>query len=154
MLLKPRHFLLSFSIGLLLSVVLYSYYRIQALPLAQVARQREAQRPSPEVQLLTYYRDFPDRYIRVSKESWLYERKSRTAYHFFTLRNIATVAYHAIEIRLSYQASGGKAIRTETIKLAGPLAPGKTLDVRDVAVKNVPAACENVVVTVAKALIY
>ncbi len=154
MLLKPRHFLLSGSVGLLLSVILFSYYRIGALPVEQVARQRAAQRPSPEAQLLSYYHDFPDRYIRVSKENWQYEQKSRTAYHSFTLRNVATVAYHSIEVLLKYQTAGGKTLRSQVVKVAGPLAPGKSLVVGNVVVKNVPADCDSVVVTVSKALIY
>jgi hypothetical protein len=154
MLLKPRHFLVSGGLGLLLSVILFSYFRIPPLPLDAVEQRRLAQKPSPQAQLLAYYRDYPDRYIRISKESWRYLQGTRTAYHSFTLRNIATVPYNAIEVRLSYQDSDGKTLQTQTVKIPGVLAAGGTMEVKDIAVKRVPAASERVLVGLARALIY
>jgi hypothetical protein len=153
MLLKPRNFLLSGGIGLVLSVILFSYYRIPLLPPGAIEQRRSAQKLSPEAQLLEYYRDYPDRYIRVSKESWRYAQSSRTAYHYFTLRNTATLAYCAIEVRLSYQHASGKTLQTQTVKIPGVLQALGTMEVRDIKVKNVPAASERVLIEVAKALI-
>jgi len=153
MLLKPRYFLISFGLGLLLSVILFSYYRIPILPADLVEQRRLAQKPSPEAQLLNYYREFPDRYIRISKETWKYDQDSHSAYHSFFLKNTAGVAYSAIEVNFSYQGSGGKTLYTQTAKIPGPLAAYGTMEVKKIVVKHVPAASESVLIAVAKAVI-
>jgi len=153
MFLKPRHFLISGGLGLLLSVILFSYYRIPLLPLDLMEQRRQSQKLSPEAQLLTYYREYPDRYIRISKETWRYDQSSRSAFHSFTLKNTAGVAYSSIEVRFSYLGSGGKTLHTQTVKIPGTLAPYGTMEAKKITVKHVPAASESVLIGVASALI-
>jgi hypothetical protein len=153
MLLKPRYFLVSCGLGILLSVILFSYYRVPILPPDLVEQRRLAQKPSPEAQLLSYYREYPDRYLRVSKETWQYDQSSHTAFHSFTLKNTAGVAYSAIEVNFSYQGSGGKTLYTQTVKIPGSVAPYGTMEVKKIVVKHVPAAGESVLISVVKALI-
>ncbi len=113
----------------------------------------QSRRVDPQAQLLQYYRQYPDRYIRVSKESWKYEEKSRIALHSFTLRNTATVGYCEIEISFVYQASGGKTLHTEHVKLPDLLGALRTIDVNQLKVQKVPRGAETAIVRVAKALI-
>jgi hypothetical protein len=153
MLLKPRYFLVSCGLGILLSVILFSYYAVPILPPDLIEQRRQSQKLSPEAQLLIYYRQYPDRYIRVSKESWQYDQSSRSAFHSFTLKNTAGVAYYAIEVLVSYQRSDGKILYTQAVKIPGTLAPYGTLEVKKITVKHVPAASESVLIGVAKALI-
>ncbi len=153
MFLKPRYFLISGAVGVVLSAILYSYCRVPSLPTDQVAQMRAARRLSPQEQILQYYRDYPDRYIRVSRESWKYEENSRKAFHTFTLRNTATVPYHDIEVSFTYQGTGGKTLMTHTVKIAGALAPLETREIKGIEVKKVPTASRSVLVVVARALI-
>lgn len=153
MFLKPRYFFISGGVGLLLSVILFSYYRIPSLPADAVEQRRTAQRLSPQEQILNYYRDYPERYMRVFKETWQYDPRSGRSFHSFSLRNSATVSYHAIEMTLSYQASG-KTVYIQTVKIPGVIAPGGTMEVKKLEVKRVPAASQNVLITVSKALVY
>ena len=150
---KPQYFLISGGLGLLLSVILFSYYRIPSLPADYVEQQRQLQRLSPQEQILQYYREYPERYIRVFKETWTYERTSKRSFHSFSLRNSATVSYHAIEMSFTYQA-GGKTLQTQTLKIPGVLAPGATMEVNKIEVKGVPAASQSVLIVVTKASIY
>ncbi len=153
MFLKPRYFLISGGAGLLLSVILFSFYRIPSLPAGAVEQKRAAQKLSPQEQILQYYRDYPERYIRVFKETWLYDQNSGRSFHSFSLRNSATVSYHAIEVSLSYQA-GGKTLLVQTVKIPGILSPGGTMEVKKIEVKRVPAASQSVLIAVSKALVY
>lgn len=153
MLMKPRYFLISGGLGLLLSVILFSYYRIPSLPADSIEQRRLSQKLSPQEQILQYYREYPERYIRVFKETWQYDLASKKSFHSFSLRNSATVSYHAIEVSLSYQA-GGKTLQTQTVKIPGVLAPGGTMEVKKIEVKGVPAASQTVLIVVTKALVY
>ncbi len=153
MFMKPRYFFISGGVGLLLSVILFSYYRIPSLPTDTVEQRRAAQKLSPQEQILKYYRDYPERYMRVFKETWQYDPQSGRSFHSFSLRNSATVSYHAIEMTLSYQA-GGKTVYVQTVKIPGVIAPGGTMEVKRFEVKRVPAASQNVLITVSKALVY
>ncbi|HYK90826.1 MAG TPA: hypothetical protein VE398_18780 [Acidobacteriota bacterium] len=153
MFLKPRYFFISGGLGLLLSVILFSYYRTPSLPVDAVEQRRAAQKLSPQEQILQYYKEYPERYIRVFKETWQYDPNSNRSFHSFSLRNSATVYYHAIEVSFSYQA-GGKSVYTQTVKVPGVLAPGGTMDVKKIEVRRVPASSQSVLITVSKALIY
>ncbi len=153
MFLKPRYFFISGGIGLLLSVILFSYYRIPSLPADAVEQRRIVQKLSPEQQILQYYRDYPERYMRVFKETWQYDPRSGRSFHSFSLRNSATVSYHAIEMTLSYQ-TGDKTLYVKTVKIPGVIAPGGTMQVKNLEVKHVPAASQSVLIVVSKALIY
>lgn len=150
---NPRYLPISFGIGLILSVILFSYYRIPPLPPDLVTQKRQARMLTPQEQILQYYREYPERYIRVFDETWLYDVNTGKSFHSFSLRNTATVSYHSIEVTFSYQA-GGKSLLTKTVKVPGVLAPGGTMRVKKIEVKQVPAASRSVLIGVSKALIY
>jgi hypothetical protein len=142
-----------FLAGALLTLAYKAVMWVPPLPTESVAQTRLAKRPDPQAQLLGYYRDYPDRYLRIADETWSYNPVLRTAFHSFTLRNIATVAYGDIEITFSYQASTGKALLTRTVKVKGPLSAFTNLDIKKMKVTGVPDATKSVVTTVTKALV-
>jgi hypothetical protein len=119
-----------------------------------VAQRSPSRKPDPQQQLLEYYRQYPDRYIRISKESWVFARQTREAFHSFTLTSLAGIGYSEIEIQIAYQNSEGKSLQTQKLKLAGFLAPFGTMQVKQLRVKKVPAACDKVVLTVTEAVMY
>jgi len=139
--------------GALLVLAYKAAMRIPPLPLESVAQSRQMKKPDPQAQLMEYYRQYPDRYLRIANETWAYDPVSRIAFHSFTIRNIATVAYDAIEVNFSYQASTGKVLLTRTVKIAGPLAAFTTMDIKRMKVTGVPVTTKTVVTTVAKALV-
>jgi hypothetical protein len=139
--------------GALLVLTYKAAMRIPPLPVESVAQTRLPKKPDRQAQLQGYYRQYPDRYLRISNETWTYDPVSRNAFHFFTIRNIATVAYEAIEITFSYQTSTGKVLLTRTVKMAGPLAASATMDIKRMKVTGVPVATKSVVTTVATALV-
>ncbi|NWG13438.1 MAG: hypothetical protein HXY20_07900 [Acidobacteria bacterium] len=118
-----------------------------------VSQSWQLRRLDPQTQLLEYYRQYPDRYIRVSKESWKYEERSRTALHSFTLRNTASVRYCDVELSFNYLTPGGKVLHIEQVKLPNPLEALRSVDIFQLKVKKVPGGAETAVVRVAKALI-
>ncbi len=150
MFMKPRYFLVSGGVGLLLSVILFSYYRIPNLPADYIEQKRQSQKLSPQEQILQYYREYPDRYIRVFKVTWQYEQFSKKSFHSFSLRNSATVPYQEIEVSISYQADG-KTLQTQNVKIPGVLGPGGTMEVKKIEVKGVPSASQDALITVSKA---
>jgi hypothetical protein len=115
---------------------------------------RPPRRPDPQVQVLNNYRRYPDRYIRISDETWKYDEPSHTASHSFTLKNIAGVAYSEIEIRLNYLSTGGKSLQSRSLKIPGILAAYQTRKIKDMKVRNVPTKSDQVLVTISKALIH
>ncbi len=123
------------------------------VPVVSASQSRKPRGVDPQAQILQYYRQYPDRYIRVSKESWKYEDKSRVALHSFTLRNTATVGYCEIEISIVYQTSSEKTLHTEHVKLPDILGALRTIDVNQLKVQKVPRGAETAVVRVTKALI-
>jgi hypothetical protein len=150
---RPRYLLISLGFGSILSIILFSYYRVPPLPPEAVEQNRLSRKLSPQEQILQYYREYPERYIRVFKETWQYDQNSGKSFHSFSLRNSATVPYHEIEVRLTYQASG-KTLLTKTVKVPGVLAPGGTMEVKKIEVKQVPSASQSVLIVVAKASVY
>jgi len=115
-------------------------------------------KPDPATQLLDYYRKYPDRYIRISEESWKLDLSTRvggalSAVHSLTLKNIARATYHAIEVRFSYQTSSGKELFARSAKIEGELGPLTTRKIT-VRVAGVPQAAEKVVTSVVKAELY
>ena len=114
---------------------------------------RPPHKVDPQTQILQYYRQYPDRYILVSNETWRYDEYSRTATHTFTLRNTATVHYCEIEVSLAYQTAAGKVLQTTVAKVPGSVNGLGKLEVRGLKAKKVPAGAETVVVRVTKALI-
>ena len=118
------------------------------------AQTRLPRRPDPQTQLLDNYRRYPDRYIRISNETWKYSEGSRSALHSFTVKNSAGVAYSAIEIRLNYLDSNGKALVSRTLKIPGNLAAYEVRKIKEMKVRDVPAGSDQVILTVTKAMIY
>ena len=123
------------------------------IPVARCAQRHPPQKVDASAQILEYYRKYPDRYVRISDESWQYSEKSRVAYHSFTLRNSATIPYSAIEVRISYQTPSGKELKAELVKVEGVLPALGRLAVRELKVKQVPPAAK-IIMTVAAAAIH
>ena len=150
---RTFHLMLLLDAVVLLGAILFSAYTISTRiqPLGRIEQRRKI---DPGAQILQYYRQYPERYIRISKETWKYDPNSSTASHALTLTNGATVPYHLIDLRFSYETAKGKVLYTQIVTLPGILAAGATTDVKKINVKNVPDRAETVVVTVAKALVY
>ncbi len=123
-------------------------------PWAMTAQRRVPRRPTAEEVLQDYYRQYPDRYIRVSKESWHYDEKSHAATHSFILTNTANATYSDMQVRFTYQTGKGKTLYTQTLSVQGTLSPYKTLAVKGMKVKDVPVSAEIVLVVIAKASVH
>jgi len=89
------------------------------------------------LRLLQFYSRYPERYLRIAKESWKYEKKSQAAFHSFTLINTAAVPYQDIQVRISYQTAAGKVVNEQTIKIPGIIGPSTTLQLNQLRVKGV-----------------
>jgi hypothetical protein len=155
--LKAPRWLLILEAVLLSAALMFLAYkaatRVLPLPLEAVEQARRINKPDPQAQLLEYYRQYPDRYLRISDEKWAYNPATQTAIHSFTLRNIALAAYAAIEVNLSYESASGKVLLSRTIKIEGPIAASATMEIKNKKVAGVPATAKNVVTTVAKAAV-
>ena len=150
---KTRRLILILDAVVLLGAILFAAYKIstRVLALGPIQQKRKI---DPSAQILEYYRQYPERYIRIASESWQYDQGSHTATHFLTLKNSATVPYSSIEIRFNYTSSAGKILQTETVKIPGVLGALGTMEVKKVKVKNIRAAAVTVVTNVAKASVY
>jgi hypothetical protein len=114
----------------------------------------ESKRPSPKSAaptILDYYRQYPDRYIRVEDESWVLNRGAQSALHSFTLRNLATVAYNGIEIRITYESAAGQELLTRDIPIPEPVPAQGSVRLEGIKLNGVPLASKTAVVTVARA---
>ena len=132
----------------LLSVILL----MAAAPALPRIDQRPLPGPSPSDQLFGYYRRYPERYLRISEQSWKYDPRRRSAAHSFTLSNVATVPYYYIQVRFTYQDSSGKTLQSKVVQvLEGIAALGKKR-IR-AGVKGVPKEAEQVVVSIESARI-
>jgi hypothetical protein len=120
---------------------------------ASAQQKQMPRRPDPKVLLLNNYRRYPDRYIRILEESWKYDALGQTASHSFTLRNSAATVFSDIEISFTYLSSEGKVVHSQTVKIPGSLAPYEVRRIKDFKIKKVPAASDQAVLAVAKALI-
>jgi hypothetical protein len=152
----PRWLLLLEAVLLLGALIILAYKaatRVLPLPTEKVEQGRRQGRPDPQTQLLQYYFKYPDRYLRIANEHWQFNPVSRMAYHSFTIRNIATLAYTDIEVTLTYEGSDGKILLASTRKIPGVIAAFKTLEVKQIKVPGVPKAAANAVITIAKAVI-
>ncbi len=114
---------------------------------------RPLRKQDPQTQLLNNYRKFPDRYIRVSGESWKYDDGARIAFHSFTLKNIAGAAYSGIEIRARYLDADGKAVHSQVLKIPGVLAPYQSKKYKELKVRNVPPAADQALLAIINASI-
>jgi len=155
----PR-WLLVFYIALLSGAVLLLVYkalmRVSPLPLPAVeaaAQARQTKAPDRQTQLLTNYRQYPDRYIRILEENWVYSAKSKSATHMLKLRNLALAAYSEIEISFTYESAAGKELLTRTVKIPESLAAQETKNLKGIKVPGVPEGAKTVVVAIKKATV-
>ena len=149
---SPRWLLISEATLLLVALLVVAYKAAMWIrPLSGMGQTPHNRKIDPQTQLLQYYRQYPERYIRVSKEKWQYEPLSRTALHTFTLTNSATVAYLEIEIHVDYSSDAGKVVHSRVVKIPGTLAGLGTLKIENLQVKNVPRAAVDVVLKVTAA---
>jgi hypothetical protein len=151
----PRWLLLLEALLLLGAIVIVAYKaatRVLPLPVDRVVQKRGMQKPASGPTIMDYYRQYPDRYIRVDDETWTYNANAQVAVHSFTLRNLATVAYKEIEVRFTYESAGGKTLLTRDVKIPGVVLAQGTLSIRFFKVAGVPVAPKYAVTTVSKAL--
>ncbi len=118
------------------------------------AQIRARKGPDPQTQLLNNYRNYADRYIRISGESWKYDDVARSASHSFTLKNIAGVAYSDIELRVDYLSPKGNTLKSHSLKIPGILPAYQTKKFKDLKVENAPTESDQAVLTVTKAVIH
>ncbi len=143
---SPRWLLITEAALLVCALVVVGYKAAMWVrPLGRVDQAQFLKKKDPLVQVREYYRDYPERYIRIGSESWKYVQGSRTAIHAFTLTSTATVAYQGIRVRLTYQSANGEALRTEVVAVPGTLAAAGTMRVAGIEVKGVPAVSDRVV---------
>jgi hypothetical protein len=149
---SPRWLLILEAVLLLAALLVVAYKAAMWVrPLGRVDQAQFLKKKDPVAQVHEYYRDYPERYIRVGKESWKYLQNTGSAVHAFTLTNTATVAYHKIEVRLTYQSGAGETLRTEVLAVTGTLPVMGTLPVAGLEVTRVPAQAEQVVIRVERA---
>ncbi len=142
----PRWLLIAEAALLVCALLVVGYKAaLWVRPLGRVDQAEFLKKKAPLVQVHEYYRDYPERYIRIGKESWRYLQNSLTAVHAFTLTNTATVAYHEIRVRLTYQSARGEMLRTEVVGVPGTLAAAGTMRVTGIEVRRVPAESDRVV---------
>ena len=125
---------------------------IFAVTIAAQVRARKA--PDPQTQLLNNYRNYADRYIRITDEKWKYDDVAQSASHSFSLKNTAGVAYSEIELRVNYLSPAGKALKSSKIRIPGVLPAYQTKKFKDLKVEKVPSASDQAVLAVVKAVIH
>jgi hypothetical protein len=118
------------------------------------AEVRPRRGPDLQAQMLNNYRKYVDRYIRISGENWKYDEAAHTATHSFTLKNIAGVAYSEIILNVSYLNADGKSLQAQTLKIPGILGAYTSKKYTNLKVQKVPKDCDQVVLTISKAVIY
>lgn len=151
---SPRWLLYLEAVLLFGSLLVLAYKaatRILPLPLDRVEQKRGYRKPAPGPTILDYYRQYPDRYIRVDNETWVLDPGTKVAFHSFSLRNLATVAYKEVEVRFTYESAGGKTLLTRDLKIPGQLQAQGTMSLKKIKVTGVPVATKSAVLVVAKA---
>jgi hypothetical protein len=126
---------------------------IHAYAAAVAEQARKAPKTDQQTQLLNNYRKYPDRYIRISDESWKYDETTQTALHSFTLKNNAGAAYSSIELRASYLDQDGKTLLNQVLPIPGALSPYQVKKFKDLKVKKVPRAATQVLLMVTKGIL-
>ncbi len=122
---------------------------------AEIAAQtRQTGKQDAQTQLITNYRKYADRYIRISGESWKYDQTNKIATHSFTLKNSAGVAYSDIEIQMTYLSAEGKNLQVQAVKIPGVLAAYQIKKIKDLKVRKVPAQSDQALIKVTKASIH
>ncbi len=140
---------------LLISLMIVAYKaatRVLPLPVNRIEQKRGVQEPYSGPTILDYYRQYPDRYIRVENESWQLNSRAQEALHSFTLRNLATVAYKEIVVRFTYDSAAGKTLLTREVKIPGQIQSQGMMNLKNIKVTGIPAATGSAVLVVAKAL--
>ena len=117
-----------------------------------VQQNRAQQSMDPQLRLLQSYGRYPERYLRISRESWKYEKKSQTAFHSFTLINTAAVRYRDIRVRIRYQTDAGKVLSEQTIQIPEVIGPSTALQLNQLRVNGVSAAAEAAVLSLMSAV--
>jgi hypothetical protein len=116
------------------------------------AGQRPIPGPTPSAELFGYYRRYPDRYLRISDQSWVYDSQRQSAVHSLTLTNVATAPYYYIQMRFTYLSASGKRMHSRVVQvLEGISAFGKKR--LEVKLKNLPKEPDQVLVTIESARI-
>ncbi len=153
MVIKTPRWLLVLEAVLVLGAILVLAYKalMWVEPLSGLEQTPHAQKIDPQTQILQYYKQHPESYIRISRETWQYDDIARTSIHSFVLTNSATVPYQDIEIRFTYQSSAGKVLYTQVVRMPGILAALGTKKFEKVRVKSVPQAASSVLLSVAGA---
>ncbi len=153
-LLKAPRWVLILEAFLLVAALLVLAYKaaMWISPLSGLDKTPHARKVDPETQVLDYYRQYPESYIRLGKETWRYDESSGSAFHSFVLENKATIAYSAIRLQIRYESSGGKLLEARAIDIPGTLPALGSLEVKGIEVKHVPASAQRILVevTVAK----
>jgi len=153
MLLKAPRWLLVLEAVLLTGALLTLAYKaaMWISPLTGLDKTPHAQKADPQTQMLDYYRRYPERYIRIGKESWRYDQSSESAFHSFELKNTATVAYSSIRIRFNYEAASGKVLESRIMVIPGTLGAMGAMEIRAAEIRHVPAAAVGIVAVVLEA---
>ena len=149
-----RRLIITEVVLLVISLLIVAYEaatRVQPLPVNRILQKRGYQKPAGPT-ILDYYRQYPDRYIRVENESWQLNSSTQEAIHSFTLRNLATVAYKEIVVRFTYESAAGKTLLTREVKIPGQIQAQGKMNLKNIKITGVPAATGSAVLVVAKAL--
>ncbi len=123
-----------------------------AAPALPYIDQRPLPGPSLSAQLFGYYRRYPERYLRISEQSWRYDPIRHSASHSFTLSNFATAPYYYIKVRFTYQDSNGKTLHSRVVQVLEGIAAVRKKQIK-VEVKGVPHQATQVVVGIESARI-
>jgi hypothetical protein len=115
----PRWLLICEGLLLVSAAVVLGYKAMMWIsPLRGLDKTPHARKVDPFVQLQDYYHRYPERYIRVGRESWRLDPRSSVSFHSLTLTNSATVGYEAIELRFTYSSMSGEVIKRANVKIA------------------------------------
>ena len=154
LLLKAPRPLLILEAVLLLAAVLFTVYkifmRVPPLPVSVVLETRN-RKPDAKAQIMEYYRKYPERYIRIADDSWSYHPVPRIASHSLKVRNTAAVTYTSVRLRFTYESAGGEVLKSEAVTLPGRLGALRTIELKKLEVRGVPAAAWRVTAIVEKA---
>ncbi len=144
--------LLSGSI-LILVLVFRERIAVRSIPQAAIKQAPYFQKRDPKDLILRNFLKYPDRYVLITEESWRLDPATHIATHSVTLKNNATVAYTGIELSFRYESAGGAVLHTQTVPINDPIPASSTRVLKDIRVREVPAATKSVTTTVAKAVV-
>lgn len=148
--LKPPRWVLAVEAVLVVCAALVLAYKaaMWVRPLGRIDQAQFLPKVDPATRVREYYARYPERYIRISGESWRYDGADGTARHKFTLTNQATVSYESIRIELTYQSAAGEVLHRETVDLPGSLEDSGSKEISSLEVKRVPTRSETVLLRV------